>query len=100
MDKFNKGQMSYEIKEIIGPISTLSESNNWCKAVLTSICNGVEMVDIRRVEIEKKMASKGISLTKTEADNLVDLLLSQGYGSYESIKTALDDKEKVFKGDK
>lgn len=87
----------YEIKEFIASVSQPNPKHNWCKAILSTLINDEDMVDIRNFETNKNILGKGISLSNEEVNNLVDILIEKGFGSYDMLKKAVDEREKLFK---
>lgn len=94
--------ITYEITEIVGTISKPKENSNWCKAIVRTLLNGEEPgIDIRRIDAcTKTIGTGGIRLTDEEINNMVDLLLENGFGSYDSIRAALEKREDLFKSSK
>lgn len=78
--------------EVIEHLTDLKEYNsNYTKSVMRMIWNDNPniTVDIRMVNKEKDFIGKGISLTDEECDQLVDVLINNGYGSIEEMKKAI-----------
>lgn len=96
MAKTNKDDFSYEMIEFLGSIKE-SPSSDWSKSVARISWNGnPSTIDIRNMNLGKDIMGKGISLSDEEADSLVDLLLSEDYGSIEMIESALNKKKCRF----
>lgn len=78
---------NYDIKEII---KTLDEpKKDWAKSVIRIQHDGYPVtLDIRKVNVNTKIIGSGISLNDENVDELVNILLEEGYGSSESIKQA------------
>ena len=78
---------NYDIKEII---KTLDEpKKDWAKAVIRIQYDAYPVtLDIRKVNVNTKIIGSGISLNDENVDELVNILLEEGYGSSESIKQA------------
>ena len=96
MARIKKEDFSYEMIELIGSIKE-SPSSDWSKSVARISWNGnPSTVDIRNMNIDQEIMGKGISLTDEEVDNLVDLLLSEDYGSIDVIEEALNKKKSRF----
>ena len=76
-----------DIKEII---KTLDEpKKDWAKSVIRIQYDGYPVtLDIRKVNVNTKIIGSGISLNDENVDELVNILLEEGYGSSESIKQA------------
>lgn len=93
-----KQDYSYTITEVLGSISEPNDRTNWCKAILKTLLNDEdEGIDIRRADLQKKvMGSSGIRLTDDETHKLVDLLLENGYGSYDVIETVYKNRQSLF----
>lgn len=94
MSKKATNDFSYEVIEYLGQIDN---KEGWCKSV-ARIAWGENPVtiDIRHMNITGNKMGKGISLTDEEADNVVDILLSNDYGSIEVLEKALLKKKKRF----
>lgn len=91
----NNGEFKYELKEFIGPIKENSE-NDWVKGVARiKWGDNPTTLDIRNMNLSKSLFNKGISLSDEEADNLVDILLDEGYGSIESIMEAIEKRKGI-----
>ena len=89
-------QKKYEMIEFLGSIK---ENNNsdWSKSVAKIAWNNnPSTIDIRNMNLSQDIMGKGISLTDEEVDNLVDLLLSEDYGTINAISEALEKKKKRF----
>lgn len=92
----NKDDFSYEMIELLGSVKE-SPSSDWSKSVARISWNGnPSTIDIRNMNLSQEIMGKGISLTDEEADALVDLLLSEDYGSINAIEDALNKKKKRF----
>lgn len=96
MAKFNKDDFNYEMIELLGSIKE-SPSSDWSKSVARISWNGnPSTIDIRNMNLSQEIMGKGISLTDEEADKLVDLLLSEDYGTVEMLEEALNKKKNRF----
>lgn len=96
MSKFKKEDIKYEMIEFLGSVK---ENNNsdWSKSVARISWNeNPSTIDIRNMNLSQEIMGKGISLTDEEVDNLVDLLLSEDYGTIDAITEALDRKKNRF----
>lgn len=90
--------LSCDIIKVVGNISE-SNTSDWCKAVMkVAWGDNPATLDIRRTKIEddKYVPTKGISLSDLEADKLVEILLDEGYGSMEALEEALKKKRQFF----
>jgi len=96
MARNNKDDFTYEMIELLGSIKE-SPSSDWSKSVARISWNGnPSTIDIRNMNLPQEIMGKGISLTDEEADSLVDLLLSEDYGTIDAIEEALNKKKKRF----
>ena len=94
-----KKDFKYEIVETMGTISQDAGIHSaWCKAVLKTLLNETESgVDIRSINTENKtMGGRGIRLTVQEANNLVDVLLQNGYGSMSVLEEAYNKRKALI----
>lgn len=94
-----KKDFKYEIVETMGTISQDAGVHSaWCKAVLKTLLNDSESgIDIRSINQETHvMSGKGIRLTVQEANNLVDVLLENGYGSVGAIEKAYNKRKELY----
>jgi hypothetical protein len=86
----------FEVEEFIGTIKE-SDKHDWCKAIARISWNEKPAtLDIRNMNLAQNKAGKGISLSNEEADNVVDILLDNDYGSLETIEKALKKKKNRF----
>lgn len=96
-----KKEVEYEVEEIIECISEVTNSD-WGKFILRSRCGKDKppMIDIRRIEaapnVKDVKVGKGISLTDDEADRVVNVLVSLGYGNTENLKQALENRRESY----
>ena len=96
MGKFKKEDIKYEMIEFLGSIKENSNSD-WSKSVAKIAWNNnPSTIDIRNMNLPQDIMGKGISLTDEEVDNLVDLLLSEDYGTIDAISKALEKKKRRF----
>ena len=96
MAKKSDNQISFEIDHMIGTLAPESKSG-WNKSVGFIRWNdNTPTLDIRNMNIEKNIMGKGISLSNEEADELVDLLLENDYGSIEAIEEALAKRKSFY----
>ena len=94
-----KPEYKYEIVENMGSLTKEADiRGSWCKAVLrTLLDNSEDGIDIRRLNTETMvMSSTGIRLTIQEANELVDILLSHGYGSVSAIEQAYQKRTSLY----
>lgn len=89
-----KKEFDYEVTSELGVIS--GNENSWYKGIKTVSWDGrPAKVDIRdwngNPDAKYKMG-KGISLTDEEVDNLVYILLKNGYGVTEQIDEILANR--------
>lgn len=96
MSKFKKEDIKYEMIEFLGSVKENSNSD-WSKSVARISWNDKpSTIDIRNMNLSQEIMGKGISLTDEEVDNLVDLLLSEDYGTVEALTEALEKKKNRF----
>lgn len=98
-----KENLKYEIKEILGVASVQEDlRSNWCKAVIKTLMdNGdgeVEGLDIRRINVENNTMSTGLRLTPEEANNVTNILLENGYGSFDVLEKEYSKRKGLFDG--
>ena len=94
-----KKDFTADIISVIGLVKG-TEETTWGKGVV-KVRWGENPVtlDIRNININKVMNSdftglgKGISLSDEEADNVCNLLITQGYGSTEIIEKELSNRK-------
>lgn len=93
-----KDKFSYEIVENLGSLTQEVDLHpTWCKNVLKTLLNSTDSgIDIRNMNIENNNLGKGIRLTIQEANNLVDILLQNGYGSNEVIESEYKKRQSLF----
>lgn len=88
--------VNFEIDHMIGNLAPESKSG-WNKTVgFIKWNDNTPTLDIRHTNINKNIMGKGISLSNEEADELVDLLLKNDYGSIEAIEDALNKRKSFF----
>lgn len=95
-----KDDFKYEIVENLGTISQEADIHtSWCKSVLKTLLNDEESgIDIRSLNtLNNTMGTRGIRLTVQEANNLVDILLENGYGSATAIEKAYNSRIALYK---
>ena len=94
-----KKPFTYEVKDWMGVVKE-SKNSNWTKYVYKVAYNDKPAgVDIRNVQFKEDgsvVFHKGISLTDEECDNVVDILISNGYGTTTAIEKELDKRNQVF----
>lgn len=100
MPKKSFADVKYEINEILGVASEdAGLHSDWCKAVLKTLMDEEDGIDIRRFNAGSKMLGKGIRLTVQEAHNVADILISNGYGSMKVIEEEYNRRKSLFEGD-
>ena len=88
-----KKDFTMNIEEIVGVLKE-SDKHDWCKAITRiSWGDNPTTLDIRNLNLTKKKAGKGISLTDEEADILTEILLDNDYGSIDALIKALEKRE-------
>lgn len=88
-----KKDFTMNIEEIVGVLKE-SDKHDWCKAITRiSWGDNPTTLDIRNLNLTKKKAGKGISLTDEEADILTEILLDNDYGSIDALRKALEKRE-------
>lgn len=99
MAKKNYDPSRYQVEEIIENISE-SANSNWGKFIIrASFDDKPSTVDIRNMKVgDEPIIGKGISLTDEEVDKVVDVLVSRGYGSVDTMKTEIERRNKIFGG--
>ena len=94
-----KKTFTYEVKDWMGVVKE-SKNSNWTKYVYKVAYNDRPTgVDIRNVQFKEDgsiVFSKGITLTDEECDNVVDILIANGYGTTTAIEQALDKRNQVY----
>lgn len=99
MGKRNWDDTKYEINEILGVASEdAGLHSDWCKAVLQTLMDDEEGIDIRRFNAGSNMLGKGIRLTVQEAHNVADILISNGYGSMTVIEEEYNKRKSLYEG--
>lgn len=94
-----KDDFGYEITEVIGTLSPNADlHSDWCKSVLRSLMgdNNEEGIDIRRYNSNINKMGPGIRLSIPEANELVDLLLKNGYGSLSAIEEEYNKRKSLY----
>ena len=97
----------YEITEVLGVASPQETLNgDWVKAVLTSLMTleegkePEEGVDIRKYNAGNGRVRGGIRLSIQEAHNATDILIQNGYGSFDVLEAEYNRRKGMFaKGD-
>lgn len=96
MGKKSDNQITFEIDHMIGTLKPDS-SSGWNKAVgFVRWNDNTPTLDIRNMNLDKGVMGKGISLSNEEADELVDLLLQNDYGSVKAIEEALEKRKSFY----
>lgn len=94
-----KEKFTYEIVETLGTLTQEADlHSSWCKAVLKTLLNDDQTgIDIRSLNTANNtMGGRGIRLTVQEANNLVDILLENGYGSASAIEKAYNKRKSLY----
>ncbi len=89
-----KDDLKYNIDKVIGIIS--EDANDW-KKYITKISWGESesKLNIRTMNLEKKIIGKGISLSDDESELMVNLLLAEGYGSINILEEELERRKSI-----
>lgn len=88
--------IEFEIEEYLGSVKE-SDKHDWCKSVVRiSWGDNPPTLDIRNMNMRDKRIGKGISFTNEEVDRLVDLLVSNDYGSISELKNAIKKRESIY----
>lgn len=96
MPKFKNNDFSCSIEEFIAPLKE-NGKNDYVKGVARiKWGDNPTTLDIRNINLATNNAYKGISLSDEEADELVNILLDEGYGSIDKIKEVIKTRESVF----
>jgi len=94
-----KKPFTSDIKEWLGVVKE-SKNSNWCKCVYKVAYNDKPTcIDIRNIQYKEDgsyMFGKGISLSDEDCDNLVDILMDNGYGSVTAMESALKKRNQIF----
>ena len=98
MAKNKKDDFKYEIVEILGTLEQdVGVHGDWCKSVLTTLMNeDTAGIDIRNYNSTENMMGKGIRLSNQEANNLVDLLVKNGYGTLEVLEEEINKRKSLY----
>lgn len=95
-----KEDFSYEVKEVIGTLCPDANIHSeWCKSVLKTLMNNEEGIDVRNYNEKSNIMSKGIRLSIPEANELVNILLTNGYGSLEVIAREYEKRKSLYSND-
>ena len=98
----NTEDWKYEITEVLGTVSPQADlESSWVKAVLKTLFNETEEgIDVRKYNAVKNIMGKsGIRLTVSEAHNLTDILLQNGYGSMEMLEKEYKRRKALYSDD-
>lgn len=95
-----KSEFNYEVTEIIGELSPNANAHTeWCKSILRTLMDGIEGIDIRQYNKTHNILGKGTRLSVPEANELVDILLKNGYGSFDVIEETYNTKKNLYSDD-
>lgn len=95
-----KPDFNYEVTEIIGELSpNASAHTEWCKSILRTLMNGMEGIDIRQYNKVHNVLGKGTRLSVPETNELVDILLKNGYGSFNVIEETYNTRKTLYSDD-
>lgn len=90
MSKFNM-----DVIEVLGHVR--GNEDGWGIGVMKMAWgDNPTTLDIRNVNLVQERAGKGVSLSDTEAERLVEILLDNNYGTIESLKEAINRRESIF----
>lgn len=80
--------------DVIEKLGTLNDSESWTISVDRASWNDQPAkIDIRRMNKEKGIYGKGVSISDQETDVLVNILVSQGFGDTEEIIKAVKERD-------
>ena len=98
--KKSKGEYDptrYTVEEVI---ETLSErpNSNWGKFVVKArMDDNPSTIDIRHIRMNgERLVGKGISLTDSECDTMVDALVRKGYGNPKVMKDEIERRSSIY----
>ena len=98
--KMAKSDFNYEVTEIIGELTpNASARTEWCKSILRTLMNGMEGIDIRHYNKTHNILGTGAHLSVPEANELVDILLKNGYGSFNVLEETYNTRKKLYSDD-
>jgi len=90
-----KKPFEFSIEKELGVLQE-SDGSNWCIELNKISWQGrPPVIDIRRMNQDKEakvVLGKGVSLTDDGTENLVDLLLEEGFGNIKIMKKILKSK--------
>ena len=86
----------YSIEEVFGTLT--SYKDNWGKFIFRGrFEDNPSTIDIRKGKIGKEtLVGKGISLTDSETDTLVNILVNKGYGETKIIENELHRRKELY----
>lgn len=97
-----KKEFKYEIEEILGTLSE-RESNDWAKVVSKISWNdNMPQIDIRNMNLstidsgDKVLFGKGITLNDIEVEELLRILLKEGYLDDYEVNRILVERNNIF----
>lgn len=83
--------------ELIETIGHVKDGDTWTKSIIKIRWgDNSPSIDIRNVNLSQDRIGKGISLSNEEVDTLVDILLTKGYGSLETIQSIVSERKSCF----
>ena len=87
----------YKIEEIIETLSE-AKNNDWGKFIVKArFEDNPSTIDIRRMKFgETTITGKGISLTDSECDKVVESLAKRGYGTTEVLEDEIKRRKKMY----
>jgi hypothetical protein len=96
-DKKEYDATKYKVEEVIETISERPNSH-WGKFVVRArMEDKPSTIDIRHIRMNgERLVGKGISLTDSECDTVVNALVKKGYGDAEVIKEELERRASVY----
>ena len=90
-----KKEFKFSIEKELGVLQE-SDGSNWCIELNKISWNDrPPLIDIRRMNQDKEakvVLGKGVSLSDEGAENLVNLLLKEGFGSEKTMRKILKQK--------
>lgn len=94
--KKKSDEFTYSIEQYIAPIKE-SDSNDWVKGVARiKWGDNPTTIDIRNMNLANDTVYRGVSLSDEEADNLVKILLDEGYGNLDDIIDTVKTRKSRF----
>ena len=86
----------YNVEEVYGTLT--SYKDNWGKYIFRGrFEDKPSTIDIRKAKLgDDNFIGKGISLSDSEVDELVDILVSRGYGNTRIINNELHRRKELY----